>query len=168
MRWMSPDRSEPWRMTFPGIQRLSPPPLPAAGTTWKKTAPGETLPTAWGSHSSLCAQLVLGVKWGTRTRTGSRHSRNSWIKPYNVFSAVISVSPSILVAVLADRAPIEDDRHRQSGGRRDRQACMQTDGHTGLCCISELDSLTALWVSISEHEPCSLDPAPCVLQCPSC
>lgn len=88
------------------------------------------------SERSFCPWCQVG---DTDTHR-SRHSRN---KPHNVFSAVISVSPPILVTVFADSVPIEGDRHLQSGRR------------TSLCT----DRLLAvLWVSIFDPEPFSLDP----------
>jgi len=86
---------------------------------------------------------------------------------FSVLHAVVNVSPSLFITVITDRAPIEDGRHQVFGRWREGWASMQTDRHTGLHCISELDSLTALWVSISNHKPCALFAVTCALQWPS-
>lgn len=107
------------------------PPAPEAGTTWKNWPPWNPFHHAWrslksvGSFCPLCQDGVgrSGGGGGLTKLHGSLHSRNSWIKPYSVLHAVVSLSPS-LIAVITDSAPIEVwQTERQMSLHADRQSC---------------------------------------------
>lgn len=130
MRWMSPDRSpDGWP-----LQGYDASQLPSRTRGWNhmgKTDPLETRSTMPEGPSSQWAHFALYVKmgWGgvgvgglTKLH-GSLHSRNSWIKPYSVLHAVVSLSPS-LITVITDSAPIEVwQTERQMSLHADRQSC---------------------------------------------
>lgn len=122
---------EPWRMTFTGIRRFSDALPHQRLEPHGKTDPLETRstmpegPSSQWAHFALCVKMGWGgVGVGGLTKLhGSLHSRNSWIKPYSVLHAVVSLSPS-LIAVITDSAPIEVwQTERQMSLHADRQSC---------------------------------------------
>lgn len=90
---------------------------------WGKTP--FTLPaTPKISVCCLCAHFFTHVMRGTQTKLDGafrvKLNRMSW-------NAVASVFPSLYIAPITDRAPIEDDIHQLFGKQKGWVASMQTD-----------------------------------------
>lgn len=94
---------------------------------------------AWGSHSSLCVQFVLSVKWGTRTRTEHDIPEIAWSNLITSFfpPSPVSLRPSSSLRSQTERLLRTDSL---ADGKTDKLACRQTD--TQGCAV--LQSLTPL------------------------
>lgn len=130
MRWMSPDRS-PDGWPLQGYDASQTPSRTRGWNHMEKLTPLKPVPPCLKvpQVSGLILPFVSrwgGAEWGWGGLTklhGSLNSRNSWIKPYSVLHAVVSLSPS-LIAVITDSAPIEVwQTERQMSLHADRQSC---------------------------------------------
>lgn len=122
--------------------------------TFNSPRPPTAKPRPLRLHSvcSFCPQCQVG---GTDTH-GPQHSRNN--QTFNVLSILVGVSASVLVSVRAQS--FYSGWQTLTVWQTERQTSLHADWLTDFCCISEL----VLLVSISNHEPCSLDPVPRALR----
>lgn len=130
---------------------------PAAATTWKNG----TRETPAHHASPVCVRMNSPVSW-------RGHGQRRMDRSIPVIAKMASLHPSWSLWSQTELLLRLTDTDWPTERRTSLHADRQTDGQTGLCCISELDSLTTLWVSISDHKPSALDAVPCAPQWPSC